>query len=189
MKNALFGIFCALVVVALLFGYSSNFDYTYDGKEYGVDFETPTQINSSMIKSSFNSVYSFASKLVAFGESSFNVILGAFSDDVTVDDVDGDIEFMEYFNGLVDSAKEYIKTLGFWTRTFVAPARLDGAIALVRDGTYQFGYASSAYNYNTDIETFKKYCGWSDDDILRIHEFCVAHQRTHTYKNELYDYR
>ena len=189
MKNALIGIFCALVVIALLFGYSSSFDYTYDGKEYGVDFETPTQINSNKIEESFHSLYVFGNGFVGFVRKSINVIVDGVTGDISLEDCDNDAEFRDYINDKLDEAEAYIKTLGWWTRTFIAPGRLESARALVREGTYSFGYYGSAYNYKTDIETFKKYLGWSDEDILYIHEWCVAHERTHTYKNELYDYR
>ena len=189
MKNIFLGIIGFFLVLALVFNFGSYYNYSYDGSVYGVDFSTPTDINASMIQTSFDTVYSFGNSISSVFEELFYTLSSNFREGVDLKDVDGDIEFADYFNRLIEEAKIYIDTLNWWDRLFIAPARLDAALALVRDTSYKWGYVTNAYSYNLDIEEFSKYLGWSSDEISAIHEFCIENERTHTYKGVLYDFR
>lgn len=189
MNKVLIGLICFFLVLALLFNFADDYDYTYTGDSYEVDFITPTQINANQIESSFQTVMKLGNSIVTVVSDAFYALFSTFREGVDMNDVDGDVVFMDYFNERIEYAKDYISTLNWWDRYIIAPTRLDGAIALVRDASYEWGYYANAYSYNYDIANYIKYFGWSERDIERIHEFCVEHERTHTYNGVLYDYR
>lgn len=200
MNKVVIGLICFFLVLALLFNFADDYDYTYTGDSYEVDFITPTKINANRIQSSFYTVFNSASNVVSFLSDTFNKIFIVFTGEITLDDVGGDAQFLSFINERIDYAETYIKSLKWWDRYFVAPNKLSTAKALVYGDTviqkdtkspYDYYYVFDGISYYVDeeITDFCKYLGWSDKDIERIHEFCVKNKRTHTYNGKLYDYR
>ncbi len=103
---------------------------------------------------------------------------------------------MEFFEERIEYAEKYkytIKWYNFYDRWVKADNVRWSAEALVFGdfvaSSEHYSYSFSIYSVDSDINEFSKYCGWSNKDIERIHEFCVKNKRTHTYNGKLYDYR
>ena len=184
MKNALIGIFCALVVIALLFGYSSSFDYTYDGKEYGVDFETPTQLNSSKIQSSFNKVYYYAHKLTSFVSDTVSDTIATFSNEVNTDDADFDV----FYNELRERSLVYItENHSFWTRWWYKN-QLNQFTDVLHGYQKIIWFEMPVYGTTEDIKDLAKNFGWTDEETERIHQFMVDHEIHHVYDGQVFSF-
>lgn len=199
MQKVLLGLVMFFIIIALLFNFAQFFDYTYTGDTYDVDFVTPTKINSSLLQTSFTDAFSFFEGVVGFVTDSFRIISAAFDGGDRLLLVGGDSDFLEFFEERIEYAKKYkhtIKWYNFYDKLVKADAVRTSAEALVfgellldsSDSTH-YTYLSHIYSIDSDINEFSKYCGWSDKDIERIHEYCVKNKRTHTYNGVLYDYR
>lgn len=180
MKNALFGIFCALVVISLLFGYSSNFDYTYDGTEYGVDFETPTQINSSKIQSSFNTLYRYGNNIISFVSDTVSDIVATFTSEVNT----GDEDFDNFYNELRDRSLTYIsENYSFITRGW-HKNRLNNFTDVLHGYQKIIWFEFPVLGTTEDIKDLAKDFGWTDEEAERIHNFMVDHEIYHVYDGQ-----
>lgn len=183
MRYVLIGLLCFFVVISVVFNYSSDFDYTYDGSNYDVDFVTPSNINASKIQGSFDAITHYISGITNFFSEAASEILLIFETDVNT----GDSDFDAFYNELYERTQLYIEENSPWI-----------LIASRKNTFWQLTNAIKGYvkvvwfdipvkGFPFDISDFMGIWGWSDEETCRVHEFMVEHGIRHGYDNKTYD--
>ena len=183
MKKIAIGLIIFFCVISLIFSYSVNFDYTYTGEEYGVDFETPTKLNASKIKGSFASIYNICDTVVSFVGDTLKSVIETFSNDLSTDDA----EFDNFYNSIRARSLEYIsENYNFFMR-FYHKSRLNGVTDVIKGYQKFIWFEMPVFlNSNDDIMGFINEFGWTYDETLRVHNFMVEHNISHNFGGILY---
>lgn len=184
MKKIAIGLIIFFCVISLVFNYAVDFDYTYTGEEYGVDFETPTKLNASKIKGSFDSVYHVGNSVVSFVSKAIDFLFA----DYSIDNV--------YIKELQQRSIKYIDETypGFWhwvRRRYLKNMLNDDYLALffVDDNGEQSKNPESSHSavYGKGWEeTAKDRFGWTFDDCYYIHNYFLSKGIWHTYNGVVY---
>ena len=190
MNKVLIGLLSLLIVISLLFGFADEFDYSYDGKNYGVDFVTPSKLNASYISSSFSTVMRYANEFVTFMSDTVVDIMYTFTNSVDT----GDIVFDDFYNDAVVRAEDYIKNNYNFLSRYFYKSELNTLTEIVR-GYDKFIWWETDLWYGDktdvilpyDIISYMDYFGWTYDDVKKISDYMVKNNIRHRFDGALYD--
>lgn len=186
MSKIFIGLIVFFCVIALIFSYASNFDYTYnENADFSADFKQSVDINSGMFKSSFSKTFNVFDTLVGFVQKSINKIVNLldFSYQYTSE------EWESYFTELYDRSVSNVKELP-WLKRTLAKENLNDMYATLRDyvkfnATVEVEYWFSFQTDNWWKDWYKVY-GWTDTDIYKIHTYLNSLNVPHMYFGEKY---
>lgn len=184
MSKIFIGLIVFFCVIALIFSYASNFDYTYnENADFSADFKQSVDINSGMFKSSFSKTFNVFDTLVGFVQKSINKIVNLldFSYQYTSE------EWESYFTELYDRSESNVKDLS-WLKRSLAKENLNSMYGTLRDYVKFGAVVEYDFTFQTDNwwKDWYKVYGWTDTDLLKIHQYLTSLNVPHMYFGEKY---
>lgn len=177
MSKIFIGLIVFFCVIALIFSYASNFDYTYDeNADFSADFKESVDINSGMFKTSFHSVFDTLDTVISFVQKSFNSILYALDSSHRYTSE----EWEKFFEQLYERSYNYCKeNSNFFNRAicFEYLEKFYQELSMsVKYSDYVPGNIMQGVTFANDSwwQDWYKDFNWSDSDLLKIHQYLTS---------------
>lgn len=184
MNKAVCFLLIGCIVLAVIFGFASSYDYTFDTTSPQLDLTECRDINAGLLSMSFSRVIKFGGNLTNVlnkaVESVYNLFSPFATDQQTADD-------LTKIQAIYDSSLAYINENYTFVKKTWTKFNLKSFKKFLDDPNSAWSYQHLSF-LMYDLEDTAEAYGISDEDKAFLHDYFERLRIRHIYEGEVYTY-